>query len=113
MQQELADGPFVRRYRVDEADDGLEGEEGAFYILSFGSSGRSSWIGETEEALAHFEKVYETASPLGLFAEMHDSGQRARAGQLPASVQPHRIRAHRPQHQRTAAPHEYEEELLA
>lgn len=83
VQQELADGPFVRRYRVDEADDGLEGEEGAFYILSFWLIGSLLVIGEREEALAHFETVYETASPLGLFAEMHDPASGRALGNFP------------------------------
>ncbi len=72
IQQELADGPFVRRYRVDETDDGLEGEEGAFYILTFWLIGALLMIGETEEALKYFDMVSQTANHLGLFAEMYD-----------------------------------------
>ena len=72
VQQELAEGPFVRRYRIDETDDGLEGEEGAFYILTFWLIGSLLTIGETDEALAHFETVARTANHLGLFAEMFD-----------------------------------------
>ncbi|MCY4581381.1 MAG: glycoside hydrolase family 15 protein [Chloroflexi bacterium] len=72
VQLELADGPFVRRYRTDDTDDGLVGEEGAFYILSFWLIGALMTIGETQEALNYFHKVFDTTSHLGLFAEMHD-----------------------------------------
>ncbi|MCY4448747.1 MAG: glycoside hydrolase family 15 protein [Chloroflexi bacterium] len=72
IQMELSDGPFVRRYRVEDTDDGLVGEEGAFYILSFWLIGALMTIGETQEALTYFNKVFATANHLGLFAEMHD-----------------------------------------
>ncbi len=72
IQMELSDGPFVRRYRTDDTDDGLVGEEGAFYILSFWLIGALMTIGETQEALTYFNKVFATANHLGLFAEMHD-----------------------------------------
>lgn len=113
IQEELADGPFVRRYRVDETDDGLEGEEGAFYILSFWLIGSLLVIGETEEALAHFEKVYETASPLGLFAEMHDPATGRALGNFPQAFSHigfvHTVRNLNELMRR----HEYEEELQA
>ena len=83
IQMELAHGPFVRRYRVDDTDDGLEGEEGAFYILSFWLIGSLLVIGETQEALAHFHRVLATASPLGLFAEMHDPAAGIALGNFP------------------------------
>ena len=83
IQMELADGPFVRRYRVDDTDDGLVGEEGAFYILSFWLIGALLTIGETQEALTYFNKVFATASRLGLFAEMHDPATGRALGNFP------------------------------
>jgi len=83
IQLELADGPFVRRYRVEDTDDGLVGEEGAFYILSFWLIGALLTIGETQEALTYFNRVFATASRLGLFAEMHDPATGRALGNFP------------------------------
>ena len=83
VQMELAEGPFVRRYRLDDTDDGLVGEEGAFYILSFWLIGALMTIGETQEALSYFHRVFETASHLGLFAEMHDPASGQALGNFP------------------------------
>ena len=83
VQQELASGPFVRRYRTDETDDGLAGDEGAFYMLSFWLVGALLAIGETDEALARFEEVVSTANHLGLFAEMIDPSSRTALGNFP------------------------------
>ena len=83
VQQELATGPFVRRYRTDETDDGLAGGEGAFYILSFWLIGALLAIGETDDALARFEEVISTANHLGLFAEMIDPSSRTALGNFP------------------------------
>ena len=83
IQMELADGPFVRRYRIDDTDDGLTGEEGAFYILSFWLIGALLTIGETQEALNYFHAVFATASRLGLFAEMHDPATSQALGNFP------------------------------
>ncbi len=83
IQMELADGPFVRRYRVDDTDDGLVGEEGAFYILSFWLIGALLTIGETQEALTYFNEVFATSSRLGLFAEMHDPATGRALGNFP------------------------------
>ena len=83
IQMELAHGPFVRRYRIDDTDDGLVGEEGAFYILSFWLIGALMTIGETQEALSYFHEVFATASHLGLFAEMHDPATGRALGNFP------------------------------
>ena len=83
VQMELAHGPFVRRYRTDDTDDGLVGEEGAFYILSFWLIGALMTIGETQEALDYFHTVFGTANHLGLFAEMHDPATGEALGNFP------------------------------
>lgn len=83
VQMELAHGPFVRRYRTDDTDDGLVGEEGAFYILSFWLIGALMTIGETQEALNCFNTVFATTNHLGLFAEMHDPATGQALGNFP------------------------------
>ena len=83
VQRELADGPFVRRYVAAETDDGLDCDEGAFYMLSFWLIGALLTIGETKEAAQLFDEVRETAGPLGLFAEMIDPQSRLALGNYP------------------------------
>jgi alpha,alpha-trehalase len=63
-----ADG-LVLRYRVDETDDGLEGEEGAFTMCSFWLVSALAEIGEIDRARTLCEKLLSYASPLLLYAE--------------------------------------------
>ena len=83
VQAELAHGPFVRRYLTEETDDGLEGEEGCFYMLSFWLIGCLLIIGEADEARKMFDQVYGTRNHLGLFAEMIDPTTRTGLGNFP------------------------------
>ena len=57
------------RYRVDETDDGLTGEEGTFLICSFWLVSALSEIGEADQARELCERLLAHASPLGLYAE--------------------------------------------
>ena len=66
---ELTDHGLVLRYRVDETDDGLHGEEGTFTICSFWLVAALSEIGEAEHARALCERLLSLAGPLGLYAE--------------------------------------------
>ena len=83
VQEELGHGPFIKRYRHAETDDGLGSDEGAFYILSFWLIGALLSIGERDEAMAIFEEVLDTANHLGLFAEMIDPTSRQALGNFP------------------------------
>jgi GH15 family glucan-1,4-alpha-glucosidase len=62
---ELTDHGLVLRYRVDETDDGLHGEEGTFLICSFWMVSALSEIGETARARQLCERLLAHASPLG------------------------------------------------
>jgi GH15 family glucan-1,4-alpha-glucosidase len=66
---ELTDHGLVLRYRVEETDDGLHGEEGTFTICSFWLVAALSEIGEAEHARALCERLLSLAGPLGLYAE--------------------------------------------
>src|SRR6185503_4291500 len=66
---ELTQDGLVLRYRVDETDDGLAGEEGTFTICSFWLVSALVEIGEVERGRALCEKLLSYASPLGLYAE--------------------------------------------
>jgi alpha,alpha-trehalase len=69
---ELTDDGLVLRYRTDETDDGLEGQEGAFAICSFWLVSALTEIGELERARELCERMLSYASPLGLYAEEID-----------------------------------------
>jgi len=66
---ELTEHGLVLRYRVEETDDGLHGEEGTFLICSFWLVSALSEIGERERARALCERLLESAGWLDLFAE--------------------------------------------
>jgi GH15 family glucan-1,4-alpha-glucosidase len=59
----------VLRYKVDETDDGLSGQEGTFAICSFWLVSALSEIGEKQRARALCERMLSLASPLGLYGE--------------------------------------------
>jgi GH15 family glucan-1,4-alpha-glucosidase len=69
---ELTHEGLVLRYRVEETDDGLAGEEGTFTICSFWLVSALVEIGEFERARALCERLLSHASALGLYAEELD-----------------------------------------
>ena len=69
---ELTDEGLVLRYRVEETDDGLRGQEGAFAICSFWLVSALVEIGELDRARGLCERMLSYASPLGLYAEEID-----------------------------------------
>ena len=76
--QHLGEGVLVNRYRMDESEDGLHGDEGAFFLSSFWLVDALAHCGELEEAERRFERLLHFSSPLGLFSEEVD----VRSGQL-------------------------------
>jgi GH15 family glucan-1,4-alpha-glucosidase len=66
---ELTIDGLVLRYRVDETDDGLRGDEGTFTICSFWLVSALAEIGELDRARTLCEKLLSYASPLLLYAE--------------------------------------------
>ena len=71
------------RYRVQETDDGLAGEEGTFTICSFWLVSALSEIGEVERARGLCEKLLSYASPLQLYAEEIDPKTGRHLGNFP------------------------------
>jgi GH15 family glucan-1,4-alpha-glucosidase len=72
IQEELYHDGFVHRYRWEETDDGLGGEEGAFTMCTLWLVGALILLGRLREAQELFEKVLACANHLGLFSEMVD-----------------------------------------
>jgi len=80
---ELSVDGLVLRYKTDETDDGLEGEEGTFAICSFWLVSALSEIGETAWARELCEKMLSYASPLLLYAEEIDPRTGRHLGNFP------------------------------
>ena len=80
---ELTEEGLVLRYRVEETDDGLSGEEGSFTICSFWLVSALVEIGEVERASKLCERLLGYASPLELYAEDIDSHSGRHLGNFP------------------------------
>ena len=80
---ELTTDGLVLRYRVEQTDDGLAGEEGTFTICSFWLVSALCEIGEIERARALCEKLLAYASDLGLYAEEIDTRSGRHLGNFP------------------------------
>ena len=80
---ELTENGLVLRYRTDETDDGLEGEEGTFLICSFWLVSALLEIGERKRGRELCERLLKDASPLGLYAEELESASGRHLGNFP------------------------------
>ena len=85
---ELTQDGLVLRYRVEETDDGLWGEEGTFTICSFWLVSALVEIGEIHRAKHLCERLLSFASPLHLYAEEIEPRTGRHLGQFPAGVHP-------------------------
>jgi len=80
---ELSVDGLLRRYHVDETDDGLGGTEGTFTICSFWLVSALAEIGEHQRARDLCEKVLSYASPLLLYGEQIDPRSGRHLGNFP------------------------------
>jgi GH15 family glucan-1,4-alpha-glucosidase len=80
---ELSVDGLVLRYRTEQTDDGLSGEEGTFAICSFWLVSAFAEIGETQRARELCEKLLGYASPLYLYAEEIDARSGRHLGNFP------------------------------
>ncbi len=80
---ELTEHGLVLRYKVDETDDGLRGEEGTFLICSFWLVSALSEIGEPARARALCERLLEAAGWLDLYAEELEADSGRHLGNFP------------------------------
>ncbi|MCI4328821.1 MAG: glycoside hydrolase family 15 protein, partial [Thermoplasmata archaeon] len=69
IERELAEGPFVRRYRSERS---LHGPEGAFLLCSFWLVECLARSGQGERAVRLFRRLLRIAGPLRLFSEEYD-----------------------------------------
>jgi alpha,alpha-trehalase len=80
---ELTVDGLVLRYKVDQTDDGLTGEEGSFTICSFWLVSALVEVGEVERARKLCEKLLSYASGLGLYGEELDPASGRHLGNFP------------------------------
>ncbi|HEY0391310.1 MAG TPA: glycoside hydrolase family 15 protein [Solirubrobacterales bacterium] len=83
IRDQLSQHGLVLRYRVEETDDGLSGEEGTFLICSFWLVSALSEIGEAVQARALCERLLEAAGWLDLYAEELDAPSGRHLGNFP------------------------------
>jgi len=80
---ELAVDDLVMRYKVEETDDGFEGEEGSFTICSFWLVSALCEIGEYQRARKLCAKLLSFAGALELYAEEIDPQSGHQLGNFP------------------------------
>jgi len=80
---ELTRHGLVCRYKVEETDDGLSGEEGTFLICSFWLVSALSEIGERGRARTLCERLLESSGWLDLYAEELEPGSGRHLGNFP------------------------------
>jgi GH15 family glucan-1,4-alpha-glucosidase len=81
--ERLTEHGLVLRYKVEETDDGLSGEEGTFLICSFWLVSALSEIGEPERARALCERLLGMAGWLDLYAEELEAPTGRHLGNFP------------------------------
>jgi alpha,alpha-trehalase len=80
---ELTEDGLVLRYRPEETDDGMHGDEGTFTICSFWLVSALAEIGELDRARTLCEKLLSYASPLLLYAEEIEPNSGRHLGNFP------------------------------
>jgi GH15 family glucan-1,4-alpha-glucosidase len=81
--EELTESGLVLRYRVEETDDGLAGEEGTFTICSFWLVSALAEIGERKRARELCERVLGLAGALNLYGEEIEASTGCHLGNFP------------------------------
>jgi GH15 family glucan-1,4-alpha-glucosidase len=80
---DLTEHGLVLRYKVEETDDGLHGEEGTFLICSFWLVSALSEIGESRRARELCERLLEAAGWLDLYGEELEAESGRHLGNFP------------------------------
>jgi GH15 family glucan-1,4-alpha-glucosidase len=83
IDEQLTDHGLVLRYKVEETDDGLHGEEGTFAICSFWLVSALSEIGEDDRAHRLCERMLAHAGSLYLYAEEIEGRSGRHLGNFP------------------------------
>jgi GH15 family glucan-1,4-alpha-glucosidase len=81
--EELSEHGLILRYKVQETDDGLRGEEGTFLICSFWMVSALSEIGEQKRARALCERLLGASGWLDLYGEELEASSGCHLGNFP------------------------------
>ena len=81
--ENLTENGFVLRYRTDETDDGLAGQEGTFLICSFWLVSALAAVDQVARAKDMMERLLRIASPMGLYAEEYEPANARHLGNFP------------------------------
>ena len=83
VEKELLRDGLVLRYRPENVDDGVGGEEGAFLVCSFWLADAYAMSGRLAEATSLFEHLLSLRNDLGLLAEEYDPVSKRLVGNFP------------------------------
>jgi GH15 family glucan-1,4-alpha-glucosidase len=83
IERELIQDGLVLRYRTDDGEDGLHGEEGTFLACSFWLANTYAMMGRHDDARRLFERVAGLANDVGLLAEEYSPKLRRQLGNFP------------------------------
>jgi GH15 family glucan-1,4-alpha-glucosidase len=83
IQRELTQDGFVLRYRPEQSDDGLPGDEGVFLACSFWLVEALLGAGRHEESRELFERLLELRNDVGLLSEEWAVKARRQLGNTP------------------------------
>jgi GH15 family glucan-1,4-alpha-glucosidase len=83
IERELVEDGLVLRYRPEQTEDGLPGEEGTFLVCSFWLADAYSMIGRPHDAEALFEYLLSLRNDLGLLAEEYHPRLQRQLGNCP------------------------------
>jgi GH15 family glucan-1,4-alpha-glucosidase len=81
--EELSCNGLLRRYKTDETDDGLSGQEGAFLMCSFWLVRNLLRMGRLGDATVLYERLLSYSNRLGLFSEMVELNTGEALGNFP------------------------------
>lgn len=84
IEQDLVDSEgFVKRYRTQAGQDGLEGDEYPFILCTFWLVEQYAMSGRRDDARELMDKVIAVSSPLGLYSEEYSTEHKRLAGNYP------------------------------
>ena len=87
VRAELETAPgLLRRYRTEQTDDGVPGDENAFLACSFWLADALARIGDVDEACAVLDTLVALTNDVGLLAEQYDPAGRRMAGNVPQAL---------------------------